>query len=337
MTTTPAKRRHRWGSGVAVGAVLVLAACSGAGDPVYAPPSPASAPSKITTPTPTPSTVPVYPLTKLTATSAAAAALPAVAVPVQTVAGGERSHGLEFADAVWVSLPTSASARALAIFQSATPSSVGPVSTTRPVDSKVLPVTHAGLAYGGGPAGYVKQLIAAKVPQFTSVVFPRFFTRTPSGSLAVSVKTARETMTGQQGPRPGIFSIDTAVTAQPTARSATIAVPGRAAFTLRWSPAAKVWTGDIGGLQVHARNVIVQLVPYQSVVVPRSGGRTEVNPDLFGEGNAVLMPAGAVIAGRWARRGKAVTTGYVDLRANPVLLAPGPTWVLLVPVGTTVR
>lgn len=338
MTTTPTKRRlWRW-SGVAVGAVLALGACAGGdGNPVYAPPSRSPSPSRIITPTPTPAARPVYPLTNLTATSAAAAAQSAVAVPVQTVAGGERSHGLEAADAVWVTLPTPSTARALVIFQSTTPPSVAPVTTTRPVDSKLLPVTQAGLAYGGGPAGYVKQLIAAKIPQLTSVVYPSLFSRTKSGSLAVSVATARKTMTSQQGPRAGIFLIDATAKVGTAARTATITVPGRSAFTLRWSPSAKVWTGDVGGLQLRARNVVVQRVAYQNDLVPRSGGRTEANPDLFGEGSAVLMPAGAVIAGRWARRGQAATTGYVDTKANAVLFAPGSTWVLLVPSGTTVR
>ena len=338
MSVTPTSRRLRRWSGVAAGAVVALSACSGGGgEPVYAPPSPTSSATKIISPTPTPSARPVFPMTKLVAPSASAAAQAAVAVPVQTVAGGERSQGLETADAVWVTFPSSATARALAIFQSASPSSVAPVSTTRPVDSKLLPVTHAGLAYGGGPSGYVKQLIAAKIPQFTSVVYPSFFSRTTSGSLAVSVGTARARMSDLQAPRPGIFSIDAAAKVATAARTATVTVPGRAPFTLRWSPSAKVWTGDVGGLQVHARNVVVQRVAYQTVVVPRSGGRTEANPDLFGEGSAVMMPAGAIIAGRWSRRGKAVTTGYVDLKANAVMLAPGSTWVLLVPGGTTVR
>ena len=245
-------------------------------------------------------------------------------------------RGLSSADVVWVTFPSSSRARALAVFQSAAPTAVGPVASTRPSDGKLLPVTRAGLAYAGGPAGYVKQLGTLKIPQFSSVTHSGDFARASDGTLSVAVAKARS-MSGLGAPRSGVLAFDPEVKPAAKARAVKVTVPGRAADTLTWSPTSGKWTGKVGGLPVSARNVIVQTVPYASIVIPRSGRQTEQNPTVFGTGSAVLMPAGAVVPGAWSRGGREATTGYTDTKSNGVRLSPGSTWVLLVPKGTTVR
>jgi hypothetical protein len=151
------------------------------------------------------------------------------------------------------------------------------------------------------------------------------------------VKTARG-IADLGRPRSGIFSFDGATATSTAAdRSVRIAQPGRTTDTLTWKAADHRWVGSVGGLPVSARNVVVQVVPYAKQIVPRSGRREENNPDVFGQGAAVILTGGHTISGSWSRSGRQSTTGFTDSKSNAVRLSPGSTWICLVPKGTTVR
>ena len=99
----------------------------------------------------------------------------------------------------------------------------------------------------------------------------------------------------------------------------------------------KLWRGNLSGLAVSARNVIVQTTEYTYDIVPHSGKITEGNPDVFGQGTAVSMPAGRVLGGSWSLTGPKAATGYVDAQKKAVPFMAGSTWVIYVPKGTRVR
>jgi hypothetical protein len=337
MTARSLRLSRPW-VGLAAGAALVLplAACSGGGHGPQAGSTYSSTPTTTTTSAPTtatPKPVVTFPITGLPATSSAAAARPIVAIPVLR-SGSGATRGLNLADLVYVTFPNSSSARALALFQSAASGSVGPVAQTRPVDTKLLPVTKAGLAYDGGPSGYIKRLRALDIPQLTRVVSPHSFSGS-SPNLSISLATARG-MSGLKAPVRGLVSIQPTAAIRTTARTVTISVPGRSAAHLTWSPSAKLWRGSLYGLPVSARNVVVQTTAYPLAVVPHSGRVEEANPTVFGAGVAVSMPAGAVLHGSWNRARAASVTGYVDSHHQAVAFAPGSTWVVLAPPGTKV-
>ncbi len=336
MTARSLRLSRPW-VGLAAGAALVLplAACGGGSHGAQAGSTYSSTPTPTTTTTTTPAPKPVvtFPITGLPATSAAAAARPIVAIPVLR-SGSVATRGLNLADLVYVTFPNSSSARALALFQSAASGTVGPVTQTRPVDTKLLPVTEAGMAYSGGPSGYIKRLQALGIPQLTRVVSPSSFGGS-SSDLSISLATARG-MSGLKPPRRGLVSIQADAPVRTTARTVTISVPGRSAAHLTWSPSLKLWRGSLYGLPVSARNVVVQLTAYPLAVVPHSGRVEETNPTVFGSGAAVSMPAGQVLPGSWNRTRAAAVTGYVDAHKQAVAFAPGSTWVILAPTGTKV-
>jgi hypothetical protein len=337
MTPSPSRRRRRggwWLPLILVGG-LGLASCtsgSEADGPTLSTPSTTS-PTPTSSPTATAAPKPTYPISGLVAASVADTRRPAVAVPIR--AGGGTIRGLSGADLVYVTFPDSGPARAIGVFQSAASGTVGPVSDTRPIDAKVLPVTSAGLVYAGGPSGYLKRLHTIGIPQLSRLDSSSSFS---GSSTAPYISLSRARLMKHLGaPRAGLINIDPTVRPRTTAKTVTISVRQHAAIRLTWSPSARLWRGSVAGVPLTARNVVIQSVHYSQDVVPHSGQQVEGNPDVFGSGAAVSLPAGNVFSGgSWNRNGAHAVTGFVDSAKRAVAFAPGSTWVILVPLGTRV-
>lgn len=325
----------------AVALTLAAAACSGtssAVDPRDSVPTPAS----IAPVTPVlPTVTATLPLTGQPAATPELAARPIVAVAVEAGSGLPASAGIGNADLVYVSFPSTHRQRGLALFQSKDSDRVGPVADTRPLDGKLLRTTSAVLEHSGGTSGFVKQVGRADLPQWSSLVHPSSFARDPaSGALYGSTSAARAAE-GVQPARPGLLAFSDPGTPLPTATAAAptgvrIEVSGQDPISVSYDAATGTWRGSVGGLSVAATNVVVQQVTYASLVLPKTGGRTEGSPDPDGTGSATLLSGPQVDQGTWNRPGGGTSTKYVHHDGTPARFAPGPTWVLLVPTGTPV-
>ncbi|MGH9023679.1 MAG: DUF3048 C-terminal domain-containing protein, partial [Acidimicrobiia bacterium] len=90
------------------------------------------------------------------------------------------------------------------------------------------------------------------------------------------------------------------------------------------------------GPRIDATNVVVQFVPVRLLgQVDQSGTRVS-ETIVVGEGEAWVLSGGKVAKGRWDKALPATPTRYVDGAGQPLRLAPGRTWVHLVPVGSRV-
>ncbi len=261
-----------------------------------------------------------------------------MAVAVDAGNGLPAVAGVEAADVVWVSFPTPRRQRALALFQSGDAPRVGPVADTRPLDGKLLRAISAVLEHSGGTSGFVKQVDRADLPQWSSLVQPSSFTVDPSGQIYGSTVAARQA-TGATAARPGLlpFAEPAATPPAGTTATATVGVPGQDAVQLTYDAASATWRGSVGGLPLVATNVVVQQVTYDTLVLPKTGGATEGNPNPDGQGATTVLSGPTASNGTWNRPGGLTNTKYVGPDGGAVRFLPGRTWVLLVPTGTPVQ
>jgi hypothetical protein len=347
----------RWGiwarcviAGSSCGVIAALVGCSAATDaaPAWAHPSTPSAPASggvgagaaATTPGPAGSAaVPgsVAPLTGLSVT-AAIAQRPAVAVAV----AASDPVGLGSADLVWAEM--AGPVRYLAVFQSAEPSTVGPVTSTRPTDGQALSVLHPLTSYDGGTTAFISVLDATKI---IDDGYARHASLYSGGSGGPTVSTAALAAAGRSdGPPPELFgyrqpgdSLASADETHPT--SVRVEAPGEQAEQWNFDADTNRWVQTAGGPRVSVANLVVQIVSFKTVYLSRKYGQTVQSALFTGKGAATAFSGtapgesgGTGAAGSWAKPGIAAVTNYFDAAGQPMSFEPGPTWVVLAPAGT---
>jgi len=331
---------HRIGAaGLAAMAALTLAACSRGPANVMNPAAVSSPAATSTGPAPTDAgqsspAQPIAPLTGLPAASAADATRPAVALAV----AGSSPQGLESADAVFEEITTPV--RYIAVYQSHTASGVGPLTTTRPADGRVLSVIHPLFGYSGGSGAAVRTLDKTKVTDLGGLRYPSLYTSTPQG-LTASTQTMLAA--AKDGPPPPLFSYRRADAGGPVATTGTwqaisvqLTIPGAAAQIWKYDSRTGRWSQS-GGPAAQVANLVIQTVPYKTVFLDQRQGITAPSAVVTGTGNAEVLSGDMAAAGIWAKRSTAGVTNYFDKNGSPMELEPGPTWVVLAPQGTQVK
>jgi hypothetical protein len=94
---------------------------------------------------------------------------------------------------------------------------------------------------------------------------------------------------------------------------------------------------DESGVVASATNVVVQAVPYVTSAFanePGSGVTPIPEGELIGSGPVWIFSGGAVVQGSWTRASLGAVTTYTDSAGHPIALAPGRTWVELIPAGS---
>lgn len=332
--------RHPIGAaGLAAMAALALAACSrGPAHPVE--PAAVSSPAAAST-SPAPAGTgqsspaqPTAPLTGLPAASAADVTRPAVALAV----AGSSPQGLGSADVVFEEITTPV--RYIAVYQSHTASGVGPLTTTRPADGRVLSVIHPLFGYSGGSGGAVRTLDKTKVTDLGGLRYPSLYTSTPQG-LTASTQTMLAA--AKDGPPPPLFSYrrtgagdPAATTGASQAISVQLTIPGAATQVWTYDSRTGRWSQS-GGPAAQVANLVIQTVPYKTVFLDQRQGITAPSAVVTGTGNAEVLSGDMAAAGTWAKRSTAGVTNYFDKNGSPMELNPGPTWVVLAPRGTQVK
>lgn len=309
---------------IAAATVLPLLACAcsvGAGDP------PADAAAKKPPPPATP--YGVEPLTGRPATSEAAAKRPILAVAVR--AGG-KTTGLDSADFVYYE---AGSKRLVALYQSKPPAKVGPVTQTRPFDAKMLPPTRAIVATSGGPDKFLRQLRRTKgITNLPASSYEPGYSR----GFAVTRNLYRKKPKDVQAPpRLAQYAQPGQLAGAPATRL-TVDLPGR----------DEVWTYDANGKawrrkdgpEFAAANVVVQLARFKKVALEKTGGSVPTAKP-YGKGPATAVSVGPkggeLSVGTWRKPGTYELTLYSAGRGKPMLFTPGPTWVIIAPIGTKIR
>jgi hypothetical protein len=296
---------------------------------------------------------PVSPLTGLAQPNAAQLQRPAVVVKIDNVDPARPQSNINGADIVYEEEVEGGLTRLAAVFQSGYPDPIGPIRSGRLTDIAIIDdLNHPVFAYAGTNGLFLPQLRAQPVTDLDIDNHGELFFRSggnaPHNLYANTTALAAASTT--HAPPPPLFHY----LAPGHAFSGAGAAPaGHVAITFPAATAA--WTYDVpsrtwmraqngtpdvdrAGIQISAANVVLQFVSYfTSAWATGEGGPPAPIPEgqLIGNGQAWVFSGGKVVKGTWARPGLPNVTAFTDSAGAPIALAPGRTWVELVPVGQT--
>jgi len=276
----------------------------------------------------------------LTGVRAAVPARPAVTVAVSPSAP-VAPVGLESADIVVLEAGNAAARRLLALFHSTDAPEVGPVGPTGPVDGRLLRLYGGVFAYSGGPSRFVRQIDALDLPTVNALATPSAFT-VRSAVPFTSTAALRTAAKATGAPPPSVLSYreaGAAVSAEgaTVASSVRVSAPGLPTATWTWDAAKRVWRGvGIVAGTVTAANVVIQQVAFEAAPLDNSGTRTAPTAQVVGSGRAYVLTDGQLVSATWSKEGPQKVTNYVDRSGSAVRMAPGRTWIALLPANSTV-
>lgn len=317
---------------LSLAAALAVTALAGCIEPAgqQAGPAPDRSPFAL----PSPEAVrPRAPLTGLEV-DASAASKTAVLVPIEVGTGAAAPVGLDRADIVELEFAEGTMLRAAAVYQSQPAEKAGPVSAVRPADLKLLNQLRPYVAHNATPKGFLDLLTSTKLaavtpqkklPGFTTVG-GRSYVHTgtlQAGAPATQLEPAPLFQYAQPGE-------PLAATGTVQATTVVVAAPGHAALTWKFDETSKRWQATVGGAPVAAANLVLLTMPYTKKVV-KALKREVALADPIGEGKAQIFSSGQGVEAHWYKNGFYSALNILGPAQYLVRLAPGPTWVLLVP------
>jgi hypothetical protein len=328
---------------VAAALALALAACSG-GDPTPAGTSAASAPATPTaapSPTPSPPAPDWSPYTGLPG----GRGTPVLVVKLDNTPAAQPHRGLAKADIVYVEPVEWGLTRLGAVFSRRIPTTVGPVRSARVGDIDVFaPYGDVAFVYSGAQQRLRPQLAAADWTQVTpDLDSPGFHRERGTGRFApFNLMAEPEVILATSGATAASADIGLLFDADPlvggkAARRVTARWPS-SSVQFRWSAGKDAYDVWIDGRQARdtdkpgvqrAASVIVQYVKQvDSGYGDKFGGRT---PETIttGTGKGLLLRDGRAHPITWDKPTSAAPTAYLDADGQPVVLAPGQLWILL--------
>lgn len=330
-------------------AITGLAACGGH-HRVAAPPTTTTT-TTIATTTTRPAPPPTAPLTGLPQKSAKQLRAPAVVVKIDNIDAARPQTGINSADIVYEELVEGGLTRLAAVFQSHYPTVVGPVRSGRLTDEAIADdLNHPVLAYSGTNAIFLPLLEAQPVTSANDNDHPELFYRAGSNpaphNLYSSVLALAGVSSTHAPPLPlfhyrarsanfkgaGVTPADQISIGFP---DASVMWRYKAGDWFRWQNG----TADVdnAGGQIQASNVVVMFVNYfTSAYATGEGGPPAPIPEgvLTGSGQAWFLSARRMVKGTWSRPNLTTRATYLDLAHRTIELAPGRTWIELVPVGS---
>lgn len=331
---------------------LVAAACGGGGGDDKADQVTTTSGAAVSTTAPA-----VAPLTGLPATDAELLKGPALVVKIDNVEPKARPQaGLNVADVVYEERVEGSVTRLLAIFHSANASPVGPVRSARTSDLGVVNALHRPFfAWSGANDTFAARIRSAPLTDVGYDKASKHYVRAkdrkaPDNLMLVdSAEIRKEPASDGAGEPPALFTYRAAGQAPAHLEPVTTvnvsygSSAGAAPVTYTWNGTgwARTQKGtphvDADGLQVAPPNVIIQFVDYAASGTTDQFGVQIPEAQLVGEGDAWVLTAGGLVAGRWHKPSLDQVTTYTDVDGNPIGLSPGRTWVALPQPGGATR
>ncbi|PZA21697.1 DUF3048 domain-containing protein [Modestobacter versicolor] len=275
---------------------------------------------------------------------------PALAVKIENSLDARPQTGLNSADIVWEQVVEGGISRFVAVYHSVLPAEVGPVRSVRPMDPAIAAPLHGVFAFSGGQAGYVGAVAEAGMQVLSfdngNDGFYRIDTRYAPHNVYAAPLTlvAQADAEHQAAPVP---QFDLA----PTPAQATGATAGTPATRLdlrlspsarpnwTWDPTYQVWVRAEGtmpaveadGTPLRATNVVVVRVDVVATSAVDPAGNPVPETVVEGRGEALVASGGRTLPVTWVKNSATDRLVLLGADGNPVLLAPGTTWVELVP------
>jgi len=287
------------------------------------------------------------PLTGLPAPNGVVPNRPALAIKVGNDPGARPQSGLSKADVVYEVQAEGGITRFIAVFQCQTPAIVGPIRSLRWVDWHVVrQLGHPILVFAGGIIPDIQMvnqqswLHRVDALDFNGPPFVRITQRVPPENL-YGYPSQIWSMVGATGKPPVLFDFSS----KPPAGGspvATVSIPFSAAEDVSWTWSAtagrflRAYSGQPaygnGGEQLSATNVVVQVVNAPPGPYNESGPNSlGVHSQTVGSGPVWVLRNGEIYKGTWRRPSLGDTTTYWLPNGQEISLAPGQTWVEVVP------
>ncbi|MEY4988656.1 MAG: hypothetical protein RI933_289 [Actinomycetota bacterium] len=328
--------------------IVSIALFTGCASAPVGEPSPSASPSE--SPTPTYVTAPLtgrqY---DSTTREALVLSRPSVACKIDNGSDAARPQlGLNSTDIVFDEMVEGGLTRLVAVWHSNRPNAVGPVRSIRPMDPDILTPFGGIVCYSGGQYVFVKMM--EKTPLYnaseTSQQGLGTFSRSKDRVAPHNVIANAQLLSAQHaklGPPPAQFGYS-ADSATSSAAISGVAVTG---FDVKFPQAIAGWTADSTGVwlrmqdgkkhtdaadksQLKATNVVVMQVKIDRSYLDRRYGNIPKTV-MVDSGSAWVFSAGKVIEGTWTKSAANAPIALADKAGAPILLAPGNTWVELMP------
>lgn len=293
-------------------------------------------------PVPPPATCP---LTSTNAPGGAIAPRPALAIKVENHPLARPQAGLNDADIVYEEPVEGGLTRFIAVFQCSASGRVGPVRSGRTTDPNVLRQFGAAIfGYAGGVPIVKREVPQAGLTDVNYIVAAPAYTRDDARAaphnLYTSTAALRKAAATTAGAPAPVFSYALDL-AQKSRKARVVHLPfsDYSDAYWRWSARDSAWLrwhGTVphtveGDEQVSATNVVVQVVGVSASSIIDAAGNASPEVDLVGSGKAYVFRDGRVIIGRWKRPTLDDVTRFLTKDGTEIALAPGRTWVELLP------
>jgi hypothetical protein len=317
---------------------LALAACVGGPMPV---PTPSYTSSYVAPPA-----ITLAPLTG-EVVEAGTVLGPSLAAKIDNHADARPQVGLEHTDLVFEELVEGGLTRYVAVWQSDVPAEIGPIRSIRPMDPDIISPLGGIVAYSGGQDRFVRAMKATGVynaihgqPDTADVMY-RTDTKEAPHNVLVRAPQLIALHSDIAPPRqqfafaPGVAASSAVRSGSPiTLIALRFGAPSQPSWAydatsgryLRSQAGAPDPGGD--GAPLSADNVIVLRVP-----VGNDGGVPKTQ--MIGSGEAWVSSGGATLHAAWSKQTATDLIRLTDDVGNVVRLAPGNSWIELVPLSGT--
>jgi len=332
------KSAKRWFAvAAAVASVALITGCASG--------SPSGNPSQSATDTPV-----VYETAPLTGVqyvqgSNAALAGPSVACKVDNLDVARPQLNLNQTDIVFDEMVEGGLTRFVAVFHSHLPTEAGPVRSIRPMDPDIISPLGGIVCYSGGQLKFVNMMRATNVFNANETeesgkgTFTRVSNREAPHNVIVNIFKLQAAHPDLAPPSPMFqFAKDAAGATASTGTSLDLLKVYFPSALAQWTPSTdrtqwlrtqdgKVDTDAATGQQLHATNVVVL-----QVAIDRQYGYVPKTV-MVSSGKAWVLTGGKYIEANWSKASQTAPIVLTDASGAPVLLAPGNTWVELMPKG----
>jgi len=319
---------------------LLFAACS----------SPAKK-AKKPKPTITTTAMALCPLTGTRAPSDVVPLRPAIGVKIDNYNAARPQSGIDQADIVFEEPVEGGITRYNALFQCQDSSKIGPVRSARQIDIGIESMfNNAPLAHIGGIDPVLANITASGIPNLDLGAYGSAFVRDNSRYAPYNAYTSTAQLYALvpklATPPTPVFTYSPTVPAGTAVSSVHVFFSSQSDVTWNWNPATSTWLRFYDGTQPdnlsdgtqnQATNMIIQTVHVTyGPWLENSEGGLEVQAQLDNNsGPAQIFRNGIQIVGTWSRAAASSPTVFKDATGKVITMAPGRTWIELLPDTST--
>jgi hypothetical protein len=342
--------------GVVAAVTVIALAFTGCAKKKAEPPAPETTPAPVSSlpapssasPTPTPTPEETWPLTGL---PGPVEQRPALAVKIENSIDARPQTGLEDADMVWEEMVEGGIPRYVAVYHSVIPKEIGPVRSVRPMDPAIVAPLHCPFAFSGGQGQFISRASKAGLQIISEDAgnkgFYRINTRYAPHNTYANPKTLLKQADKKHSDPPATqftFAVDAAQATAQTSGLATkgikVTISSGSHPNWAWSADKAVWLRSEGdnravnaeGDQLTATNVIGLMV--EVGVAPGKDPAGNPIPETYlskKSGEGFVASGGQYIEVKWSKGKDKEPIVLTTADGAPVNLAPGRTWIELIP------